>query len=377
MAESLRILGVGDGRSLNFLRWGWRLVERGHEVSLVSNRFSAQPGELDGFTTYDVRRLTAATRIPGLRSRRFAPEIRRLADRLDVDLVHAHYLLPYGWWAGLADRHPLVVSPWGTDILVDAQREPGRGRAKIALDAADAVVLNSEVNAAATRELGVPDELISKIIWYAELDRFAPERRDPAVSEELGFPADALLVLSLRNFREDTNLDLVVRAFARVHEREPRARLLLGARGGPTRAEIEELIDSLGVREAVRIERIAHEDLPRVVASSDVFVTAARSDSTPASLLEAMASGLPAVCGIAPSIDEWIEDGEGGALVPLGDEQALADAILAVLGDSELAQRYGERNRREVLRLVPDPGAALEELYRRLLDGDARTRTAA
>jgi glycosyltransferase involved in cell wall biosynthesis len=367
VAEPLRILGVGDAKSLNFLRWAWKVAERGHEVTLVSNRFSTHAGELDGMSVLDVRRLGAATRLPVLRRSAIPAGIGRVAQRLDVDLVHAHYLLPYGWWAATAGTHPFVASPWGTDILIDAGKEPGRTRARTALDAADAVVINSDANAAATRALGVPEERMRKIIWYAEPERFSPEHRDPSVLGELGFPPDSLLVLSLRNFRPDTNLDVVVRAFARVHAEEPRARLLLAARGGPTRDEIEQLIESLGLRDVVRIQVVPHAQLPRVVASADVLVSMASSDSTPASLLEAMGSGLAAVCGAAASIEEWVPDGEGGIVVPAGDDGALTEALLTLLRDPGLRATYGERNRREVLSVVGDPGALLEELYLEVL----------
>ncbi len=367
MAEKLHVLGVGDAKSINFLRWAWRVKERGHRVTIVSNRFSTHPGELDGLVLHDIRRLSLRARIPVLRHPAIPAGIGRLARDLDVDLVHAHYLLPYGWWTAEAGTHPFVASPWGTDILIDSRTEPGRSRAKAALDAADAVVLNSAANRAATTALGFPDDKIRKIIWYAEPQRFSPEHRNPAVLEELGFPPDSLLILSLRNFRPDTNLDVVVRAFARVHAEEPRARLLLAARGGPTRDAIEELIDSLALREAIKIQVVAHADLPRVVGSSDVLVSMAISDSTPASLLEAMASGLPVVCGAAPSIEEWVPDGEGGTIVPAGDEAALTAALLALLRDPELRQRYGERNRRTMLEEVGDPGARLEELYLEVL----------
>jgi hypothetical protein len=95
-ARPLRILGIGDGRSVIFLRWAWRLAELGHDIHIVSNRITPREKELAGITAHDVRELGAGTPVPFVRRFLFAPAIGRLARRLDVDLVHAHYLLPYG-----------------------------------------------------------------------------------------------------------------------------------------------------------------------------------------------------------------------------------------------------------------------------------------
>jgi glycosyltransferase involved in cell wall biosynthesis len=92
-----------------------------------------------------------------------------------------------------------------------------------------------------------------------------------------------------------------------------------------------------------------------------------RSDSTPASLLEAMASGLPAICARAASLDEWLDHREGGLLVPQADEDRLAGGVLELLADPELRRRYGQHNRRIVTARVPPAGPQLERLYRRLL----------
>jgi glycosyltransferase involved in cell wall biosynthesis len=363
----LRLLGVGPGRSINFLRWAWRLAERGHEVHIVSDQLTPRPAELEGIVAHDLCRLEPLTRIRGLRRLRLVPALASLAARLNPDLVHAHYLLPYGWWAARADLHPLVVSPWGTDILVDSRKPPGRARAERAIAAADFLVVNSRVNQEASIRLGADPARIEKIVWYAELDRFAPERRDPGFRARLGWPEDALVILSLRNFRPDTNIDLVVRAFAAVARQEPRARLYLAARSGPLRSQVEALIDELGLRPLVAIRFVGPDELPAVVASADAVVQMTSSDSTPASLLEAMASGLAAVCGEAPSLDEWVLQGEGAEIVPPRDVDALAAALSKVLGDPDLRQAYGERNRRVVHELLADPGASLEALYLRVL----------
>jgi glycosyltransferase involved in cell wall biosynthesis len=90
----LRILGVADGRSIHTLRWARRLVDRGHDVHIVSNRVGADPRETAGIAIHDLLRLEPAMRIPRLRRYRFGPAIRELAHRLEVDIVHGHGITP-------------------------------------------------------------------------------------------------------------------------------------------------------------------------------------------------------------------------------------------------------------------------------------------
>lgn len=363
----LRILGVGSGRSIHLLRWARHLAERGHEVHLLSDR-PADPAELDGVaSSRDVRSLELATRVPGLRVARFGPAIGRLARRLEVDVLHAHSLLPYGYWGALAGVHPLVVSPWGTDALVHARERPrGRRAAVAALAAADLVLVNSQALEDASVELGAEPGRIRRVYWHLDLARFGPGRADPGLRARFGWPEDALVVLSLRNFRPDTNLDVLVRAFARVAREEPRARLLLAARSGPLRGEIETLVAQLGLAPRVAFHRAAIDELPVLVAAGDVAVSLTRSDSTPPSLLEAMASGLPVVAAEAASLDEWIGPGDGADVVPAPEADAVAGALLGLLRDPERRRRYGERNARVARERVADPGPALEALYREL-----------
>jgi glycosyltransferase involved in cell wall biosynthesis len=366
--DRLRILGVGPGRSINFLRWASRLTERGHEVHLASTQWSDRPGDLDGFHVHDPRSSSLAARLPIVRRRGLGRAVGQVARGLDVDLVHGHYLLPFGYWAAQTHLHPLVMSPWGTDILIHAQR-PGRGqeRARAALTAADFLVTNSTANETASVALGADPSRMRRIIWYADVDRFAPEHADSTLRTRLGWPEDAWIALSLRNHRPNMNLDVVVGALAHVAEVEPRAHLVMAAQPSLLGSEIERLVSERGLTERVRFTSLGRNELPALVASCDALVSVTSSDSTPASLLEGMASALPAVCASAPSIDEWVEQGEGAEIVPPRDEEATAEALLRLLRDPALGRRYGERNARVVRERIDDPGRALEDLYRELV----------
>ncbi|HYM64628.1 MAG TPA: glycosyltransferase family 4 protein [Gaiellaceae bacterium] len=369
-ARPLRILGVGDGHSVIFLRWAWRLAELGHDVHIVSDRITPREEELAGITAHDVRELGAGTRVPFVRRFLFALAIGRLARRLDVDLVHAHYLLPYGYWAAEARVHPLVMSPWNTDIYTyGRERRRGRRWVRKAIEAGDEFVVSSLGNAEETVRLGADPDRVHRIVWYVDLRPFGPEKRVEGLAERFGWPAGSVVVLSLRNYRPNTNLDVLLRAFARVRQEVPEVRLVLAARGGWTREETKALIRDLGLGASVAMHFAAPDKLPELCASADIGVSIASTDATPASMIESMASRLPMVMGDAITIDEWITQGEGGEVVQPRDEDAVAAALLKLLRDPELRRRYGERNERVVReRLAKPPGEALEAVYRELLE---------
>jgi glycosyltransferase involved in cell wall biosynthesis len=364
----LRLLGVGDGRSLIFLRWAWRVAELGHDVHIVSDRISERPGELDGITVHRLQELELGTRIKGLRRARFGPAIRNLARRLDVDVVHAHYLLPYGYWAAEAGVHPLVMSPWNTDIFTYGRERPrGRRWVRAAVAAGDEYVVSSIGNADETVRLGAAADHVHRIVWYVDLRPFGPEHRAPGLAARFGWPDDSLVILSLRNYRPNTNLDVLLRAFERVSREEPTARLIMAARGGWTRAETEALLDELKLRDRVAQHFAPPGELPELCASSDIGISIASTDATPASMIESMASGLPMVMGEAITIDEWITQGEGGEMVDCRDEDAVTAALLRLIRDPALRARYGERNVRVTRERLPPPGPALVSLYRDML----------
>ena len=139
------------------------------------------------------------------------------------------------------------MSPWSRDIFVDAA-EPGRGRERAIAAISEADFLGEpEANRRASIELGADPERMREIIWYFELDRFSPDRADRDLRSRLGWPEDSLVVLSPRNYRPYTNLDVVVRAFARAVAEEPRA--CCSRPGAADSGLLERLVDELGVRD--------------------------------------------------------------------------------------------------------------------------------
>src|SRR5436305_12144271 len=365
-----RILGIGDAKSRHFARWARRLAERGHEVHVASGRVNPR-GELDGLEVHQFQELDPLLRVPVLRRYRMVGALTRLARDVQPDVVHSHYLLPYGYWTARAGLEPLVVSPWGKDAIVDAWQAPeGEKRARVAIapERALAYVVNSQALEDAAVRLGADRSKFHRIFWHARIDAYSPEHADRSRWRALGWPDDAIVCLSLRNFRPYSNLDVVLRSFAKAREEVPELRLFSSAGGGWTREEFDRLAAELGVEPYMVVQDVPAAELPSVTASADFAVTLADVDSSPASLLETMASGVPLVVGRAPSMEEWIQQGEGGEVVERRDVEAVTRAILRLARGPQLRRRYGERNLREVHVRFGDPTAQLEQVYAEVLD---------
>jgi len=168
-----------------------------------------------------------------------------------------------------------------------------------------------------------------------DLDRFTRGR--PAL--------DGLVVGNVARLAEQKGQRDLIAAAPAVLERHPNARFVV-AGGGELRAELEALARPLGERFTFLGER---DDVPDLLASFDVFAYPSRFEGLCLAVIEAQAAGVPVVATPVGGIKETVVDGETGRLVPVGDVEALAMAIIAVLDDPDSARRMAETARARVL----------------------------
>lgn len=138
----------------------------------------------------------------------------------------------------------------------------------------------------------------------------------------------------------------LLKAAALITRAEPAAKLLVVG-DGPLRGSLEAQARSLGLNGGVRFLG-AVPQAARLLPHFDVFVLSSVWEGMSNGLLEAMAAGRPVVATRVGGNPEVVVDGESGLLVPPKDPQALADAVLRLLRDRELARRLGEAARRRI-----------------------------
>ena len=146
--------------------------------------------------------------------------------------------------------------------------------------------------------------------------------------------------------RTEKGVDVLVRAFARVRERVPGARLSI-AGAGPAEPALRALIDGLGLGDAAVLHgQLGGESLERTLDRGWVHAVPSRwPEPFGLTATEAMMRGTAVVASDIGGLAESVVHGTTGLRVPAGDEGALADALSRVLSDRTLAERLGDAGR--------------------------------
>ena len=124
----------------------------------------------------------------------------------------------------------------------------------------------------------------------------------------------------------------------------PHVQFVLVGRDGGMHPDVLRRIAAYGLTDNVRLLG-QRGDVPDILTRSDLFVLPALADPLPVAVLEAMSFGLPIVATRSGGAAEMVLDGQSGRLVPVGDPDALADAILDVLGDEARRREMGRQSR--------------------------------
>ncbi|WP_422843486.1 glycosyltransferase [Acidovorax sp. M2(2025)] len=322
---------LGDATSPHVQRWAREMRQRGYRVSLVT----ARPAPVDGV---EVRTLRPVRRSADWLLR--AREARRHVAELAPDIVHAHYITSYGYLAARCGRRPLVMTAWGTDLLVTPRKSPWmRWLTGWTLRQADLITGDSASLVAAAAAFR-PRRPAQEIHWGVELQRFQPVPWEDKPGHQL---------VSARAWEPNYRIDTIVEAFALLRARQPQAGLalhLLG--GGSLEARLRQQVQQAGLEGAVHFHgRLDDAGMARVLGAAKIAITVPESDATSVAMLESMACGLAVVASDLPANRQWLAP---QCLVPAGDARALSEQLGALVEDDALAQARGRQNTERIAR---------------------------
>ena len=261
-----------------------------------------------------------------------APGLRATGVRRIVALTHGHEV----WWSRL---WPFSAAIARIGRAVDALTYLGeftRGEISKALDSDSAAKL-------------------VRIAPGIDTEHFTPRSDAKDLRESLGL-GNKKVIVSVGRLVHRKGQDVLIEAMPEIIKSIDDVHLLLIGEG-PYKKELEKRIKNLGLANRVTfVGRVQYADLPRYICVGDVFAMPSRSrlaglevEGLGIVYLEASACGLPVIGGVSGGAPDAVLQGETGFSVDGRSAHEVAEALVRVLTDKELAQRLGARGRQWVI----------------------------
>ncbi len=370
--QRLRPLFSGQGVQVEAL--SKELAGRGLETTILTAGRGSNPSweDIDG---YRIRRLRCDIPLlaDGLRRTRFRSEIFGLrafawfvGHGRRTAVVHVHAMtdaLLTTWLYCRLRRIPIVfeMTLLGTDdpLTVRRSRNLFRGLRYAVYSRCDGYVAISPALAAAYEQAGLPPTKLRMIPQGVDIACFAPSHDRPALRQRHALPAEGPLVVFVGSLIERKGIDLLLNAWARVHERCPTASLVLVGKNRfadnpEAQAFLDRHLDALSAAARGAVHQVGiRNDVDELLQASDLFVLPSRREGFGTVMIEAMACGLPCVVTKLPDITDFIfatgDDGQPGIVTEQDDMDAFADAMTSVLLNPEKAATLGAAARQRVV----------------------------
>lgn len=265
--------------------------------------------------------------------------VRSIIRTFRPDITSALFLPDYGWLATLAGARPLIVSAWGSDVLIAPRKsEWSRRRIERVVRHADHLIGDAAILRDGMLALGAADARISIIPLGVEDDLLAI-----GANRRIGAQHD-FTVFHNRRLEPVYRPQTFIAAAAKVSASSPHLRFVMTDEGSllpamQKLADLDALTDNLDFQHWMTRGQMLQQ-----LAASDMYVSCSESDGTSVSLLEAMAAGCYPIVSDLPANREWIADGVNGSLFPVGNDQTLAREILAIAGDAPRRENARLRN---------------------------------
>jgi glycosyltransferase involved in cell wall biosynthesis len=370
----MNLLFVADGRSPTTKSWISNIQKDGHSVSLISSypceklpglaEFFILPIAFSGITRGQTEpdgsakqanplRYLVKTMRPSLHRLRYLlgpltlhfyrNQFLKIVDHIGPEVIHALRIPFEGMLAQFApQKYPLVVSIWGNDLTLHAQRSYQMGKTTQAtLARTDGLMADALRDIRLAKSWGFNHKQPSLVvpgcggINLEEVERARSSIPDPVLNS---IPSDRTLVINPRGLRPGSlRNDVFFDAARMVSSRHPEVCFLCPTMAGQPEAEQMVRSRNLG-KNVLLLPSLPQQTLWWLFSRSDVVVSPGEYDGVPNSLLEAIASGCFPIAGDIESLREWITPGVNGLLYPTADPVALAESLLLILDNPD--RRY-------------------------------------
>ncbi len=333
---------------------------------------------------------------------------KRLADevqRREIHVLHAHQYTPF-FYAAIARaryraKNKIIFTEHGRHYPDIVSRKRYWANRWLLSRFADVTTACCDFSTRALQTIeGFPSAVtLNNGVELSQLPPRGGDSEQNRLRQRLGLDIDHPYVACIARFHSVKDHATLVRAWHRVHQQMPQARLLL-AGDGPERARIEQLIQDLDAptsppasasgeagmtstsssfASSIKFLGI-RSDVGDILRAVNVFTLTSVSEAASLTLLEAMASECASVVTDVGGNGEHLRDGIDGFLVPRGDDDRLAQRLVELLSNPKIAADFGHSARlrvQERFNLADAVNQYLEHYERLCSEGKVSTRNAA
>ncbi len=307
---------------------------------------SLNDGDIDGVTVHsfnkDLDKIRKGNSFNKISYIKYFNDIKKIIERINPDVVHAHYATSYGLLGALSGFHPYIISVWGSDVYDFPKGSFVKRRmVEYNLSKADIIMSTSKVMAKETSQYTTKNIEITP--FGVNIDRFKP------FSDKYK-KRDNLVVGTVKTLEPKYGIEYLIRAFAKVKQRHSNIKLEI-AGVGAQKDFLLNLCEELDIKENVEFLGFINQE--KVIEAFNrfdiaVFPSTLDSESFGVAAVEAQACGTPVIVSNVGGLPEATYPNNSSLLVNKKSVDELAVAIEKLIEDDNLRINMGKSGRKFV-----------------------------
>lgn len=351
------------------------LAQRGHQVTIITERQKKEWPKSEDIDKVRIHRwwcvykpgwhiITSFLGLTGF----------LLAKGRKFDVWHIHQ---YGLHAALVIaigkvlRRPVLLkltntSSTGIEKVVENNRFPKISR-WLHLRVSAIIALTSET-AKEANSFGIPPKRIHILGNGIDINKFRPQssKQQLLLKKKFGLE-NKQIVIFVGRLSEQKDVKLLLKSWAESIAKINQDWILVLIGFGPLQSELEKYANQLGINKRVKFVGM-QKNVEEWLSGSDIFIQSSRREGLSNTMLEAMSSGLPVIVTQVSGTTEIVKETGAGIVVPIGDANSLANAIIKMISSDLLRQQKGAISRKVIEEKFSISKVALshEKLYESL-----------
>ena len=359
MSKKLKIIFFADMAAEHTLRWVLYFAKLGHEIHIISWNDMSSGYRLDDVkdsfnpATLHVVGNKRPTNIFGYVKWVFSiiNKTRAIFNEVRPNLIHSHSVGSYSWVTLFLPSTKIVMTPWGTDVLIDMKESAiNRFLSLRVLRRSTVITVDAKHMEQELVQFGVNQSKVKIIYFGTNTEYYSRSQIDRLrIRKKYNIKDEDVVVISTRTLNPIHDVFLTLKSIPIVLSLKNNIKFII-ASDGSEREDMEEYVSKHNLSNHVIFPGyITMSEMVAFLSASDIYVSSSKADAGLAqSTAEAMSIGLPVVVSNNSENSFWVSN--SGLLFEDGDAKGIADGILDLSQNPQLMKEFGDNGRDRISR---------------------------